>query len=197
MTKPIRRILRVPAAHVDYAKSLDAKSDPKNRVMYIDGEVPPGLADYAERPPRNRDYTLEVSPSCPLCSCKMELRSSVKGRDFWGCSMYLSPKKCKGYRAIEDQDITGDEVRRTADGTIRTNPSIGPTELDHEPSSLLDAQTRVINSLTRYLRDASDVVPWLSTSKVGLGYRVPLELMVGVEGCDEVAVFIERTFGAK
>lgn len=192
MTLPKRSILYVPAAHVKYVKSQGAKWDPKNCVLYIEGEIPPSLADYLERTPRTRDYTLEVVPSCPICHCRMELRSSSKHPDFWGCSMYFSPKKCKGYRAIDEEQSSSrtdipdgaDEAERIAE---QTRPPIG----------LTGAQTRVIAALTRHISNSDDALRWLSKSKVGLGHRVPLALMAGVEGCNEVEAFIERTFNAQ
>ncbi|GEM_PF-2365743 len=188
MTIPKRSILYVPAAHVKYAKSQGAKWDAKKRVFYFDGDVPPSLADYLEHTPRNRDYTLEVFPSCPLCHCRMELRSSPKRPDFWGCSMYSSPRNCKGYRPVGDEKTSippdSTEVENEATCAAERSP----------PNGIKDAQTRVIVALARHISNGDDLLRWLSNNKVGLGHRVPLALMAKVEGCDEVEAFIERTF---
>lgn len=178
-----RTDLDVPKAHYEYAKRLGAKCDPNLGTLYILGEIPPGLASYAPKQQRTRDFAQEIVPSCPVCASRMDLRT-VRDDLIWGCTRY----SCRGRLTVDSAAVIH----------LQDRPSRRQAPPDRTPTAkqaLRIQQALVLQHLLRHVHNEKSALAWLSSVKVGIQYRKPLELMDTEKGCQEVIEFIAKNLG--
>lgn len=179
-----RTYLDTSDAMVAYAKKHGAKYDYTQRQWYVEGEVPHELLGLIPKKPNKSVHI--VAPSCPLCGCHMVQRPRRSdGYHFWGCSQH---PKCKGVVALEDHLVcveplgpksAADFLKSSATGRSPLSKNVAAPAL---PPALQHAVERVI-ALAEKILGAKRVEKWLSSPKVTLKGRTPLELMTSAEGC--------------
>jgi len=185
-----------------YAKTHGAKYDALKREWYVEGEVPPELLNLLPHQP-NAAFE-EVAPSCPKCQAVMVKRTNRKtGALFWGCSRYRPDGNgCPGrvdyeaWLAEQLKDTTGLVTdfldKKVAPAAVRSDNSrpANATITGDDPRVFRWAQLTEL--ATRECGSTAQASRWMSTAKVALRGKTPLEAMKTEEGCDAVEALLRQ-----
>ena len=176
-------ILRIPAAHRKYAVETGARNDPEQRVWYVNGEIPPTLADYVPTTRRARDYTQETVPSCPSCGRAMIwIDADIP---FWGCSRYRNVG-CRGNRRAAHMPQAASRLASPETGSndvVCTSTRVRQIHL-----------TRILSQLHQHLESNDRILHWLNENRVEFKDQSALDIMGTREGFRRVEKFIIETF---
>lgn len=169
-----------------YANKHGAKYDNELGKWYVDGEVPNALVGLI---PKNRNKAVHiVAPSCPLCGSHMLERTRNRdSNQFWGCSRY---PRCKGTLELEDYlDFLEQGGPKTVSDFLLSNdtetksPSSNTKKRSSISPTLLIEVERIVMQAARVLGGTTRAEKWLSSPKVALKAKTPLEIMATEEGC--------------
>ncbi|WP_412481121.1 antitoxin Xre/MbcA/ParS toxin-binding domain-containing protein [Azonexus sp. IMCC34839] len=169
-----------------YAKRYGAKYDSERCAWFVDGEVPNELLGLI---PKKRNPSVHlVALSCPLCGSHMveRVRKSDK-QPFWGCSRFPACKGIVDYeRYLESQDGEAPkavkEFLSTSVGDANANPKLRSTSSSMSLQRRMGVR-RIVVLATKVLGGVARAERWLSSPKVTLKGKSPLEIMGDEEGC--------------
>lgn len=169
-----------------YAKRYGAKYDSERGAWFVEGEVPNELLGLI---PKKRNPSVHlVAPSCPICGSHMieRVRKSDK-QAFWGCSRFPA---CKG---IVDYERYWESQEREPPKAVKEflSSSIGGTKANATPRTTISPMStqhrmevrRIVVLAAKVLGGVARAEKWLSSAKVTLKGRSPLEMMGTAEGC--------------
>lgn len=197
-----RIVLSVTPDTMLYAKTHGAKYDALNRQWYVGDEVPPELLNLVPHQP-NPAFE-EIAPSCPVCQASMVKRTKrTTGAYFWGCSRYRPDGNgCSGHIDYEkwlSEQLKG-KPGHVTDYLRKNDP---PSPVRREESRQANAHipgddprvfrwAQLTEIATRECGSAAQASRWMSTPKVALRGKTPLEAMKSQEGCDAVEVLLKQ-----
>ncbi len=181
-------ILDVPRAQADYARQHGAEYCSVTKRWYCLEPVPDLLLEYVVGRTRTRDYTLESTPSCPLCHCAMVLREGrLNKEDFWGCSRF---PVCRGTRRTQSVDVLsfadGQKGRTASKASNRTQTASQEALQPHVVATLLMCR--------HFMPYGNQWKKWLDTPKLCFGGTTPKDMMVSIPGCGQVQALLRETF---
>lgn len=171
-----------------YAKRYGAKYDSERGAWFVEGEVPNELLGLI---PKKRNPSAHlVAPSCPICSSHMieRVRKSDK-QPFWGCSRFPACKGIVDYeRYLESQDGNVPKAIKEYLGTSVGGGGTKANASSRTSSSSISLQhrmevRRIVILAAKVLGGAARAERWLSSAKVLLKGKSPLEMMGTEEGC--------------
>lgn len=174
-------LLNIPAAMYEFSRLNGAQFKKDIGWYYIGDFVPFELEDFVVKQDRQQSMWIR---QCPKCGSQMKLRESKTGNIFWGCMSFPS---CLGTREIEPED----ENHLKQFGSLITNRK---KNSDHRTSmkSMPESKAWIAEKLLVALGNPEKIEKWLTTSKVSLGGRKPIELLGSKEGCEIVARMLEQ-----
>lgn len=143
----------------------------------------------------------------------MSLRSSAYG-EFWGCSAF---PRCKGKRSVAADDFelwkAEDEFSHIEDDLVEAEDNLDEVvffsanvvddssmstskraEVAKEQSDAAKRAQNLYDRATRLFGSRQAAVGWLTSKKVGLGHKTPVDVMQATIGCDLVEKLLGERF---
>ena len=213
MTKKLTYLTQVTEAVEKWVTLHGAYLDKSVGRWVVEGDVPPELESYVEKVERVRNHLAESTPQCELCGCQMLLRSSAYG-EFWGCSAF---PRCKGKSsvvadnydlctsehalsyveesAVEFSSSYTDPIHRSVD-IVEKPPTLVPksAELSKEQANAVERAQEIYDRATMLFGSRKAALAWLTSKKVGLSYKPPIDVMRTTNGCDLVEKLLDERF---
>jgi ssDNA-binding Zn-finger/Zn-ribbon topoisomerase 1 len=213
MTKQLTYLVEVTGAVEDWITSHGAYFDKNVSRWVVEGEVPPELESYVEKPKRVRNHLAERTPQCELCGCQMLLRNSTYG-EFWSCSAF---PRCKGKRSVAADDyglcMTGDEFSYVEENAVQAQDNrdksvdfsagvvekpgastLKPAEAIKDQCNVVERAQGIYDRATQLFGSRKTALNWLTSIKVGLGHKSPVDVMRTTKGCDLVEKLLNERF---
>ncbi len=192
-----RTYLNTPGGMHEYAHRHGAVFDQDLHKWYVVGEVPPDLENLVPKAP-NKKPDQVVAPSCPLCGFHTILRKNRVGLgDFWGCSQHFK-SGCRGLVDYDDHldnlDVRGvptafDALRRNSPAEKNKRPAEKEEPRPIEPALRLEIE-EITKLAVEVLGGLHQSEKFLTTPKIGLQGKTPVDRMKTAEGCVEVKQLI-------
>ncbi|WP_137890332.1 antitoxin Xre/MbcA/ParS toxin-binding domain-containing protein [Ramlibacter sp. 2FC] len=193
-TTAVKTALEVPEEMVRYAQLHGAKHDDISDEWFVWGEAPSEFFNLLPKPDRTLHRTPD--PFCPRCGAHMLKRVDRNG-EFWKCSA-VRRKDCLGRISLEEHldALPNSLPRHVADIYFQTenkkskDRTGNPTQAEPISPQLRQAIEAVLELSQAVL--SRNPIEWLTTVKVGLGYRKPIDLMTTVGGYQSVIALLNK-----
>ncbi len=192
-----RTYLNVEDGMHEYAKRHGASFDKQRQQWFVIGEVPPELVNLVPKQP-NKPANHIVAPACPRCGFHtVKLPNKKDGSMFWGCSQYRV-SGCRGSVDYEEYlDTLGTKNSKSIIEALQPDvpEHINPTQAKRygiaEVTPAVRAEIAEIATFAqKVFRSPQQSERWLTSPKVGLQGRTPIESMKSLDGCRQVKALI-------